>query len=74
MSQEAKDYVEAETKFFPVHFSQKEKDLIRFMILEAFNAGMNRGFDKGMIRECEIAADIAADRLQQLKNRQSNKK
>lgn len=69
-AQAAAAYAESETKYLPSHFDEKLRHLIRFMLLEAFNAGANHGHNTGLERAFDIAADAIQERQSITLNRQ----
>jgi hypothetical protein len=46
----AVDYADSEKKFFPKHWDEQTVSLVRFMLLEAYNAGTTAGISLGLNR------------------------
>lgn len=49
----ANDYADSEKKFFPQHWDEQTVSLVRFMLLEAYNAGTTAGIDLGLSRSVD---------------------
>jgi hypothetical protein len=62
-------YADSEIKYLPAHFDEQAIELVRFMLIEAYNAGRLTGFNAGMIRAHEIASDNVSEKLAKLKER-----
>jgi hypothetical protein len=72
----AVEFSDAEEKHFPSHWDDETKQLVRFMLMEAFNNGSNQGFEIGRNQGFEVSTNLLNDvinRLTKKKNRQNEK-
>jgi hypothetical protein len=68
-------YVDSEIKYLPAHFDEQTKELIRFMLLEAFNAGVNNyGYKSGLNRGFELSASAIQQQKEIMLERLEEKK
>jgi hypothetical protein len=62
----AVEYADSEEFYFPAHWDRETKQLVRFMLMEAFNGGSNQGFEIGRKKESEIAINLLNDVIEKM--------
>jgi hypothetical protein len=69
MSIPANLYADGEMQYFPKHWDEETKQLIRFMIFEAYNAGNIVGYDLGKGTGSDLAVGLLVDVIEKLQKK-----
>lgn len=65
----AKNYADSEMVYFPEHWDDQTKKLVRFMIVEAFQTGYNTGYDLGKGTGSGVAVGMLYDVIERLQKK-----
>jgi hypothetical protein len=59
-------YADQEMQYFPAHWDEQTRQLVRFMLTEAYNAGHNTGYELGMGTGEGVAVGMLYDVIERL--------
>lgn len=66
MSVAASKYADSEMVYFPQHWDEQTKQLVRFMIVEAYNAGHLIGYGLGQGTGTGVAVQLLYEVIEKL--------
>jgi hypothetical protein len=65
----ANKYADGEMEYFPAHWDEQTKQLVRFMIFEAYNVGYISGYDLGKGTGSSLAVGLLVDVIEKLQKK-----